>query len=60
MNEDNEESRPYVMVIDAATPDQCWDIGKFCGSIGVTGVFKQGTLDEVHAREHGDRRSNGF
>lgn len=29
----------WMMHIDAATPAQCEEIGRFCGSIGVTGKF---------------------
>ena len=41
------EARPRVMCIDAATDGQLDVIGKFCGLAGVTGVFKQGTLEEI-------------
>ncbi len=44
---------PCVMVIDAATGEQMQAIGKFCGSIGVTGVFKRGTLQQVCERTFG-------
>lgn len=56
----DQEPRPYVMIIDKATVEQCWDIGKYCGSIGVTGVFKLGTLEEVYERESGVRKPQAF
>ena len=34
------ERTPRVMLIDGATDDECRQIGAFCKSIGVTGVFK--------------------
>lgn len=48
-----EEAFPMVMVIGACTVSQAKEIGRFCGSIGVTGAFKRGTLEEVYRREHG-------
>jgi len=44
------EGTPRVMCIDSATDGQLDVIGKFCGLVGVTGVFKQGTLDDVMKR----------
>lgn len=41
---------PCVMVIDAATTEQMRSIGRFAGSIGVTGVFKRGTLQQAYER----------
>ena len=41
---------PCVMLIDSATIDQMQAIGRFCGSIGVSGVFKRGTLQQVYER----------
>ncbi len=41
---------PCVMVIDAATTEQMQAIGRFAGSIGVSGVFKRGTLQQVYER----------
>ena len=41
---------PCVMLIDSATTDQMQGIGRFCGSIGVSGVFKRGTLQQVYER----------
>ena len=41
---------PCVMLIDSATTDQMQAIGRFCGSIGVSGVFKRGTLQQVYER----------
>jgi hypothetical protein len=40
-----------VMVIDGASQTQMQVIGKFCGLVGVTGTFKNGTLAQVVARE---------
>lgn len=34
------ERSPRVMLIDGATDEECRQIGAFCKSIGVTGVFK--------------------
>lgn len=42
---------PMVMIIEACTVSQAKEIGRFCGSIGVTGTFKHGTLSEVIRRE---------
>lgn len=47
-----ESAVPMVMVISACTVEQARQIGRFCGSIGVSGVFKKGTLEEVARREH--------
>ena len=41
---------PCVMVIDSATAEQMQSIGRFAGSIGVSGVFKRGTLQQVYER----------
>ena len=41
---------PCVMVIDSATTEQMKSIGRFCGTLGVTGVFKRGTLQQVYER----------
>ena len=38
---------PCVMVIDSATTEQMRQIGKFCGSLGVTGFFRRGTLQQI-------------
>lgn len=46
----NQPIKPYVMVIDGATAEQCSVIGKFCGLVGVTGTFKQGALMDVAHR----------
>ena len=46
-----EEAVPMVMVVDACTVSQAKEIGRFCGSIGVTGTFKRGTLAGVCRRE---------
>lgn len=43
---------PMVMVIDSCTVEQAREIGRFCGSIGVTGVFKRGTLSDIVRREN--------
>ena len=32
--------KPRVMMIDGATDDECRQIGAFCRSLGITGVFK--------------------
>ena len=45
-----QQAMPCVMVIDSATVDQMQAIGRFAGSIGVTGVFKRGTLQQVYER----------
>lgn len=42
--------KPYVMILDGATPEQLQVVGKFCGLVGVTGTFKQGGLQEVAQR----------
>lgn len=42
--------QPRVMVMDAATVEQLQSIGKICGLIGVTGVMKSGTLQQVYER----------
>lgn len=47
------DASPYVMVISSATLDQVQRIGRFSGSIGVTGVFKRGTLADAYMREVG-------
>lgn len=48
---------PMVMVINACTVSQAKEIGRFCGSIGVTGTFKRGTLAEACRKEFaGGRR----
>ncbi len=44
-------SVPWVMIINGATVEQVREIGKFCGSMGVTGTFKQGTLAQVCVKE---------
>ena len=41
---------PCVMVIDSATTEQMRSIGRFAVSIGVTGVFKRGTLQQAYER----------
>lgn len=41
---------PCVMVIDSATTEQMQAIGRYAGSIGVSGVFKRGTLQQVYER----------
>lgn len=46
----NQPVKPYVMIIDGATVEQCKAIGKLCGLVGVTGTFKQGALQEVAQR----------
>lgn len=46
----SDPAMPVVMVIDSATTEQIRSIGRFCGSIGVTGVFKRGTLQQVFER----------
>lgn len=51
-----EPSVPMVMVVDACTVSQAKEIGRFCGSIGVTGCFKRGTLREVFRKEFADGR----
>lgn len=51
MNIADDPPKPRVMVIDSATIEQCQRIGKFCGSIGVTGKFVPGTLSEAFRRE---------
>lgn len=43
---------PMVMVIDSCTVEQAKEIGRFCGSIGVAGVFKRGTLSDIVRREN--------
>lgn len=47
----NDVAKPRVMIVNAATIEQCRQIGKFCGSIGVTGKFVEGTLAEAFRRE---------
>ena len=47
------DAGPYVMIINLATLDQIQQIGRFSGSIGVTGVFKRGTLVDAYMREAG-------
>lgn len=47
------DASPYVMVIGSAQLEQILAIGRYSGSIGVTGVFKRGTLREVYEREEG-------
>lgn len=47
-----EPPEPMVMVIDSCTVSQAKEIGRFCGSIGVTGVFKRGSLLDVYKREY--------
>lgn len=47
----NDVAHPMVMVIGSCTVAQAVEIGLFCGSIGVTGAFKHGTLKEVYERE---------
>lgn len=42
--------QPRVMVIDGATVEQLQSIGKMCAVLGVTGVFKSGTLQQVYER----------
>ena len=44
---------PCLMVIDSATTEQMQAVGKLCGLVGVTGVFKRGTLAEVCQRTYG-------
>lgn len=44
------DATPCVMVIDSATTEQMQSIGRFAGSIGVSGVFKRGTLQQVYER----------
>lgn len=46
----NQPVKPYVMIIDGATVEQCKAIGKLCGLVGVTGTFKQGDLQVVAQR----------
>lgn len=46
----NTAAAPCVMVIDSATTDQMQAIGRFARSIGVSGVFKRGTLQQVYER----------
>lgn len=43
--------KPRVMIVNEATIEQCRQIGKFCGGIGVTGKFVEGTLAEAFRRE---------
>ena len=50
---------PCVMVIDSATTEQMQAVGKLCGLVGVTGVFKRGTLAEVCQRTYGMGAING-
>ncbi len=47
------QGAPCVMVIDSATTEQMKEIGRFCGTLGVTGCFKRGTLRQVCEREMG-------
>lgn len=42
-----EPMEPYVMVINEASVSQLRAVGKLCGLIGVTGVFKRGTLQQA-------------
>lgn len=44
------DATPCVMVIDSATTEQMQSIRRFAGSIGVSGVFKRGTLQQVYER----------
>lgn len=46
----SQQPTPCVMVIDSATVEQMQAIGRFAGSIGVSGVFKRGTLQQVYER----------
>lgn len=50
---------PCVMVIDSATTEQMQAIGKLCGLVGVTGIFKRGSLAEVCQRTYGMGVING-
>lgn len=50
---------PCVMVIDSATTEQMQAVGKLCGLVGITGVFKRGTLAEVCQRTYGMVVING-
>lgn len=40
----------WVMIINSATDEQCREIGKFCGSMGITGKFISGSVDEQYLR----------
>lgn len=53
VQEPQPEAGPYVMIVDSATRDQVVSIGRYGGSLGVTGTFKRGTLQEVYEREIG-------
>lgn len=52
-------AKPRIMIIDAATTEQCKQIGKVCGSLGVTGRFVSGTLEEVYWSEQERKRNVG-
>lgn len=47
------EAAPCIMVIEQATTEQMQQIGKFCGSIGVHGTFKRGTIKMEELRLEG-------
>ena len=44
---DKGERKPRVMLIDGATDEECRQIGAFCSSLGITGVFKGPKLYEA-------------
>lgn len=54
-SEQVELMKPYVMIIQQATVKQLQAVGKFCGLVGVTGVFKCGTLHQVAQAERQTR-----
>lgn len=51
-----EQPEPMVMVIDSCTVSQAKEIGRFCGSLGVTGKFVRGTLSQAYEKETGRGR----
>lgn len=42
---------PWVILIKEATYSQCMEAGKLLRQAGITGVFKQGNLQDVYMRE---------
>ena len=46
-----EVPKPWVILIKEATYSQCMKAGKLLREAGITGVFKQGDLEDVYRRE---------
>lgn len=55
-----EPMEPYVMVINEASVSQLRAVGKLCGLIGVTGVFKKGTVEILEPEQIEKLRHCGF